>query len=223
MVLTGFTIGQMRSTAIFKINTPTTNATAEREAIEVKGLNDSYSTLLITRCRLRKQRGQRNLVTGEITNSQSFEMICRVQSGIDNNLRTDTKIDIGNFRYTIDTWEKVDEIDHWYKFILNVEKQFSVNSIPISDGTYSPSPYGVFKLPKTLLSGETFITDSDLIPSAGLSITILSVAREGVIYSQTSGTPGDLEYKYTSASGKIEFRDIGNSGGEKIEIVFKNI
>lgn len=215
MVLKNFDIAQMRSTVTFKVNAPTTAATGDRLAIAVAGLNDSYSTLLVTRGRLRKRNGQRNLLTGIIEDKEQYELICRFQSGVENNLRVDTKVDIKNFRYTIDTWEKVDEIGHWYKFILNVAKQFAKNSTPITDGSYGPSTYGVFKLQKTLIATEFSVQDADLIADSGNTVTILMLAREGTVL--TEGT----HFTYDQTTGIITFTEAGNPLNENIEIVFK--
>jgi hypothetical protein len=211
-----FHIGQLRQTAIFKVNTPTANATTDRDAVLTGGLNDSYSTLLTTRCKLRKSGGGRSLLQGMISDKESFEMICRFQDGIHNNLRIDTKIDILNFRYTIDSWEVIDEIKNFYKFRLNVEKQFALNSTPITDGSYLPASVGVFKLQLTLSAGGLTVSDTDLVAQPGFSITILSLAREGTVLSE--GT----DFTFDDSTGIVTFINIGAPGGEKIEIVWKN-
>jgi hypothetical protein len=76
---------------------------------------------------------------------------------------------------------------------------------------------------KTLASSDTYVTDSLLIPASGETITIISVSRSGTVYYETSSTPGSLEFKYTSASGKIEFDPLnpGNPGGEPVSIEYK--
>lgn len=216
MIVKGFNIAQMRKTAIFKVNTPTTNATTDLNAVQTGGLNDSYSTLLTTRCRLRKLSGGRGLLEGLISDKQQYEMICRFQSGIDNNLRVDTKIDIDNFRYTIDTWEKIDEINHLYKFRLNVEKQFAVNSTPIADGSYLPSSVGVFKLQKTLLAGELTVQDSDLVAASGFTITILMLSVEGGVLTE------GVDFTFSSTTGIVTFVNPAPDGGQKVEIIWKN-
>lgn len=211
----------MREVIVFKVNAPTISASGGRQAVTTGGLNDSYSTLITTRGRLRKKSGGRGLNLGIISDSQGYELICRFQSTLENSLRIDTKVDIANGRYTIDTWEKIDNRDHIYKFSLNFERLFAVNSTPITDGDYAPasSTAQVYKLNGTLAEGSIAFNDSDLTPAAGKTITILSVTRSGLAYSEVSSNPGNMEYVYSS--GQVSFRDAGTAGGEDIVIIWK--
>lgn len=138
MVLTGFNIAQMRSRVQFLVNAPTTAATAEREAVTTGGLNDVYLTLLTTRGRLRKKSGNRGLDLGLVEIKETYELICRFQSTLESNLRVDTKILIDSKTYTIASWEKVDEIKHFYKFELNTSSE------QISPGSYPGLGIGTF-------------------------------------------------------------------------------
>jgi|GEM_PF-4980721 len=46
----------------------------------------------------------------------------------------------------------------------------------------------------------------DYVQDAGLAFaTILKVTREGKVHKKVDGTPGSLEFRYTSSGGKIEF------------------
>lgn len=121
MVLKNFTIGQMRSHVVFKLNTPTTAATSNREAITTGGQNDVYATLLTTRGRLRKNSGNRGLDFGLIASEDSYELICRFQSGIAAELRVNQKVMVDKDTYTIQSWEVLDQISHWYRFKLNIQ------------------------------------------------------------------------------------------------------
>lgn len=62
----------------------------------------------------------------------------------------------------------------------------------------------------TLADGSTTYTNALLIQGVGHTLTILTVTRSGLTYHLTSGTPGNLEFKYTSGTGVITFRDAGN-------------
>jgi hypothetical protein len=116
-----FTIGQMRSTATFLANTPTTSATSEREAVTTGGRNDVLSTLLTTRCRLRPRSGNRGLDLGLLNGTSSFEMICRFGATLNLGIKVNGKVDVDGTRYTIQTWDIVDNINHWYKFDLTTQ------------------------------------------------------------------------------------------------------
>jgi hypothetical protein len=116
MVLERFTIGQMRSVVVFKSNTPTTNATTNREAVTTGGQNDVYSDLITTRGRLRKKRGDRNLDFGLINSNDSYELICRFGTTLNAGIKSNGKVSVDGVLFTIQSWEVVDQIKHWYKF-----------------------------------------------------------------------------------------------------------
>lgn len=119
-------IGQMRSVVVFKTNTPVITATADREAVTTGGQNDVYTTLLTTRGRLRKISGGRGLDFGLIENKESYKLLCRFQSALEYSITANMKVEVDNKGFTIDTWEKVDEINHLYEFVLNIQKVFDV-------------------------------------------------------------------------------------------------
>jgi hypothetical protein len=75
----------------------------------------------------------------------------------------------------------------------------------------------------TLIEAATSVTSALLIPGVGETITILHVSRSGFTHYETTGTPGSLEFKYTSATGTIDIDPInpGNVGGEPISIQYK--
>lgn len=62
-----------------------------------------------------------------------------------------------------------------------------------------------------LAEGATEVTSALLIPGVGETITILHVTRSGTTLYETTGTPGNLEFQYVSATGKIKF-DPANPG-----------
>lgn len=114
-------IGQMRSSVVFKTNTPTVNATADREAVTTGGENDVYSTLLTTRGRLRKKNGNRGLDLGLLSGQDSYELVCRFQSALESSLKVNMKVFVDSVEYTIASWEKIDQLNHIYKFDLNTQ------------------------------------------------------------------------------------------------------
>lgn len=121
MALKEFVIGKMRSSVIFLTNTPTTNATNEREAVTTGGQNDVYSTLLTTRGELRKANGFRDLIAGVISGKDSYILTCRFQQTLEVSLKVNGKVTVDGNPFTIDSWEKVDQINHIYRFKLNTQ------------------------------------------------------------------------------------------------------
>lgn len=121
MALKGFTIGEMRSIVVFLANVPTTSATSDREAVTTGGQNDQYTTLLNTRGRLRKSSGYKDLLLGEISGKDSYELICRFDTSLEAGLRANGKVNVDSVSYTIQTWEMIDQIKHIYKFKLNTQ------------------------------------------------------------------------------------------------------
>lgn len=102
----------MRSRVVFYINTPTPLG---------QGQSDDYSPDIETRGMLRKAGGNRNLQWGEISTEDSYELICRFQSALESRLASNGKVIVDGKEYTINTWEKIDQIKHVYKFKLNTE------------------------------------------------------------------------------------------------------
>lgn len=118
MAVNKLTIGQMRQNVYFLSNAATVSATTTRNATSSGGKNDNYSILLITRGMLRKSHGNRELSFGLVEEAESYTLICRFQTTLESNLRSDTKIIIDSKTYTIKSREKVEEINHLYKFTL---------------------------------------------------------------------------------------------------------
>ena len=114
-------LGEMRSTVVFKTNTPVISATADRAAVTTGGQNDAYTTLLTTRGRLRKTNGFKDLLLGEISGKDSYELICRFQSALESGLKVNGKVVVDLVNYTIASWEKIDQLNHLYKFKLNTQ------------------------------------------------------------------------------------------------------
>lgn len=74
----------------------------------------------------------------------------------------------------------------------------------------------------TLAEAATTVVDALLIPAIGETITILGVTRSGLSYTQVSGTPGNLQFQYTSGTGTITFRDAGSPALPDLEPVSIN-
>lgn len=74
----------------------------------------------------------------------------------------------------------------------------------------------------TLADGSAVFTSALLIQGVGETITILNISRSGTNYYETSGTPGNLEFKYNSAAGTITFQNVGNPAAPDLEPVSVN-
>lgn len=74
----------------------------------------------------------------------------------------------------------------------------------------------------TLADGSAVFTSALLIQGVGETLTILNVSRSGSTYYETSGTPGNLEFKYNSAAGTITFQNVGNPAPlEQVSVNYK--
>ena len=100
-----------KGTVVFKSNTRSATATG--------GGIDSYSTLVTTDGRLTQLRKDRGMGFSEVSFSGAYELIVRYQDTIFNAIRTDLKIEVDSVRYTIQSWEKMDEKRFYLKFIIN--------------------------------------------------------------------------------------------------------
>lgn len=103
-------VGQLKEIVLFEFNYPTDLGA---------GKADAYYELLTTRGYLKKRSGQRSFETGEVINKQSFELWIRYAAYLESHLRTDLRITINGKVYTIDTWEKIEEKNFYFKFIIN--------------------------------------------------------------------------------------------------------
>ncbi len=70
----------------------------------------------------------------------------------------------------------------------------------------------------TLAEGDTEVSDV-LLEQDG--VVILGVSREGTVYTQTAGSPGNLQFRFTALTGAVDFQNAGNPGGENIWILYK--
>lgn len=78
-------------------------------------------------------------------------------------------------------------------------------------------------VPMTLAESAVSVSSVLLIPGVGETITILWVDREGLGFSETSGTPGHRQFRYESSTGTIYFdtNAPGAPGGEIVEVGYK--
>ena len=106
-------VGNLHKVVLFRKNTPGTLGA---------GGSDSYSDLLTTRGSLKKINGSRGLSFGEVLESNSYELIVRVQTLLEQNLRTDLRVVIEGRTFTISSWDKMDEKRFYYKIILNEQR-----------------------------------------------------------------------------------------------------
>lgn len=100
----------MRSSVVFKQNNPTALGA---------GQQDVYTDLLTTRGRLRKMSGRKDLSFAMIEGADNYELICRFQSALESALKANMKVFVDSVSFTIQSWEKIDQLNHLYKFTLN--------------------------------------------------------------------------------------------------------
>ena len=103
-------IGDMRNTGTFRKNTPVPNTSG--------GTDDNYSDLLTCRGRLRQQSGNKAYEQGDIVQNKRYEWICRFQTALV--IDTDLILVIKGQIYRILDFEKIDELNHFYRFIISV-------------------------------------------------------------------------------------------------------
>ena len=106
-------VGQLKEIVRFEVN---------YAIVLGAGYEDRYLELLTCRGYLKKLKGQRSNETGEIVNKESFELWIRYQAYIEANLNVGVKIVINGRDYTIETWERVDQKNFYYKFIINEKR-----------------------------------------------------------------------------------------------------
>lgn len=103
-------IGDMRQKGTLRKNMPVENTSG--------GMNDNYTDVLTCRGRLRKMKGNKALEQGDFVANKGYEWVCRYQNAIQ--IDTDSIWVIAGQSYRINDWEKVDEIPHFYRFIISL-------------------------------------------------------------------------------------------------------
>lgn len=102
------TIGDMRQSGTLRQNTPVDDQSG--------GQADNYADVLTCRGRLRKLKGNKSLEDADVVINKGYEWVCRFQAGIV--VDKDSAWVIAGVFYRISDFEKVDEIPHFYRFIL---------------------------------------------------------------------------------------------------------
>lgn len=102
-------IGQLRRTATLLKNTPADTDSGTDE--------DSYTTVLTTRCSLEKSGGGFGIVEAGFDREKRYKMICRYQAAIV--IDTDSLWQIGSDTYRIEDYTLLDDLPHFYQFILS--------------------------------------------------------------------------------------------------------
>ena len=103
----------MHTKVLFKQNTPTSLGA---------GGKDVYTDLVETKGELKKLSGSRNLSYGEIVEDNRWELKVHYQSTIADNVKVNGKIVIDGAWYTINSMEKVELKNRYYKFILTQQE-----------------------------------------------------------------------------------------------------
>jgi hypothetical protein len=105
------TIGDLREVGIFEGNTSRVKYTG--------GYVDGYTNIITAvRCKLRQINGKRTNEFGEIVITSYWEMTCRFQNVIDESIKVNTKFVVGNKKFTVASFTKIDENDFYYFFTL---------------------------------------------------------------------------------------------------------
>ncbi len=190
-------IGQMRKSVQFCLNIPSSQGA---------GYTDNYGVLLTTRGKLEQSSGNRSLSFGEIEGRSSHTLIVRYQQAIEVNVSISAKWLIDGVFYTIESWEKIEEINFYYKFRVNKKE-------PVSSGT-APHQIAGAGLQPLYITPEA----GQKVASMGIEPSeIVLVARSGLIYNKTAGTPGNFEWQ--QAGTTLNFNT--DFSGETVYVLYK--
>lgn len=105
---TPVTIGEMKQSGVLRQNTPVLDQSG--------GQTDNYADVLSCRGRFRHLKGSKSMEQGDIVQNKGYEWVCRFQTGIV--LNADTAWVIAGIYYRISDFYKIDEANHFYRFIL---------------------------------------------------------------------------------------------------------
>lgn len=103
-------IGDMRQKGTLMQNNPVADGSG--------GFSDNFAGVLTCRGRLTKLKGGKALENGDFVINKGYEWICRFQLGIV--VDTDTAWQINGQMYRINDFEKMDEINHFYRFVISL-------------------------------------------------------------------------------------------------------
>lgn len=97
--------------------------------------------------------------------------------------------------------------------------EFRVTGVISFSSSVTPPVDPVCEVQETL--ALTLAEDATTVTSASLTTAnaeVLWVSREGILYTLTTGTPGNREYAIDYGTGTITFLAPGNPGGEGVEV-----
>ena len=103
-------IGDMKTTAAFQINTPTADGSG--------GWTEHYSTVYSCRGRFRQMSGNRGDEFGQLVRNKKFEFVCRYSTELAGYIADGMQAVIKGTAYVIYDYELIDQVNHWYQFIL---------------------------------------------------------------------------------------------------------
>lgn len=107
---TSTSIGGMRQKGTLRKNIPVIDQSG--------GSSDNYTDILTCRGKLTKLKGGKSLEQGDVVIGKGYEWICRFQPAIV--IDADTAWLISGQYYRISDYEKVDELNHFYRFIIDL-------------------------------------------------------------------------------------------------------
>lgn len=105
--------GDMRKVIVFQNNTPVANNSG--------GFKDNWTTFYTCRARFRPMSGIKLLEGQQIVQTDPYEVVCRFTIQIENNVNAKTTIVIDGTTYVIKKVQKVDDMNHWYQFIVTAK------------------------------------------------------------------------------------------------------
>lgn len=194
-------IGDMRQSVTLCLNAPTSLGAGGR---------DNYGALLTTRGKLSKSSANRALTFGEIQGESSYTLVVRYQQAIDVNISISAKWLIDNVFYTIESWEKIEQRNFYYKFRLNKKEPVASGSVSLDAITATGLQDPLYL---TGVGGQTTINTG--LPG---NAQIILVAKSGLIYKPVGGVPGNSEY--SNNAGVLTF-NVAFISGEIVFILYK--
>lgn len=101
----------MRSRATLQKNTPVNNNSG--------GQKDVWSDVCSFRCRITQKKSQRSLEQEQPVNNKSYELFCRAQQKLIDNVSYDAQIIFNGEPYVINSFDLQEENKvHWYVMII---------------------------------------------------------------------------------------------------------
>lgn len=102
------------------------------------------------------------------------------------------------------------DVTAWAQSTVNIQPTGEPTFSTVIDPPVLPTCEEQDPIYGTLAEGSAVFTSALLIQAVGQTLTILGVTRSGTTYYETSGTPGNLEFKYDAVAGTITFEFVGN-------------